>query len=98
MNDDDGTNDDIGDDADDSSSQHSGNDSSEQQQYQGQSHQIHLPAHWGWWWLELESLCFDFIFKIIIMLTLRQGKEIFIERTVTCILFFCECIDSDTIK
>jgi uncharacterized Zn-finger protein len=41
--DDDGTNDD----ADDSSSQHSANDSSEQQQYQGQSHQIHLPSHWG---------------------------------------------------
>lgn len=35
MNDDDGTNDDMGEDADDSSSQHSANDSSEQQQYQG---------------------------------------------------------------
>jgi uncharacterized Zn-finger protein len=44
MNDDDGTNDDIAD--DDSSSQHSANDSSEQHQYQGQSHSIHLPTQW----------------------------------------------------
>jgi hypothetical protein len=44
MNDDDGTNDDIGD--DDSSSQHSANDSSEQHQYQGQSHSLHLPTQW----------------------------------------------------
>ncbi|CAF2803301.1 unnamed protein product [Rotaria sp. Silwood2] len=53
MNEDDQTNDDMGDDVDDSSSQHSANDLSEQQQHQHQQqflcqpHPIHLSAHWG---------------------------------------------------
>ncbi|CAF1008365.1 unnamed protein product [Adineta steineri] len=47
MNGEDGRNDDIADDAEDSLSQHSANDSSEQQQqFQGQTHTIHLSAHW----------------------------------------------------
>lgn len=46
-NDDDGTNDDMGDDADDSSSQHSANDSSEQHQYHAPSHTLHLPPQWS---------------------------------------------------
>lgn len=45
--DDDGTNDDMGDDADDSSSQHSANDSSEQHQYHASSHSLHLPPQWS---------------------------------------------------
>ncbi len=46
LNDDDGTMDDLGDDADDSSSQHSTNDSSEQQQYQGPPHAMDLHTQW----------------------------------------------------
>jgi uncharacterized Zn-finger protein len=46
INDEDGINDEMEDDADDSSSQHSANDSSEQQAYQGQLHAIHLPGRW----------------------------------------------------